>query len=270
MSTTPIFEIKNLHKEFIIGHDKVEVLKDINLLVDNGDFLVIFGPSGCGKSTLLHCMLGLEHPSSGIVNFMGKNLYSNSEFVQNRHFHKINQENDSYDFDEDGRSEIRKRYMGMVYQQPNWIKSLTVIENVAFPLQLLGKTKDESLKKAWEMLDRVQMTDKGSYMPPELSSGQQQRVALARALTSNPSVIIADEPTGNLDYEAGQNLMALLEELNQKSSTTILMVTHDLDYLKFSKSIVKMFNGEVVEHYTEKDKKSLLMTVKNKKIANHV
>ena len=269
MSNTPIFEIKDLNKEFIIGNDKIQVLKNINLLVENGDFMVIFGPSGCGKSTLLHCMLGLENPSSGSVNFMGKNLYLKSDFNQNRHLQKITSKKEKLDIDEDERSEIRKRYMGMVYQQPNWIKSLTVIENVAFPLQLLGKTKADSLKKAWDLLDRVQMSDKGSYMPPELSSGQQQRIALARALTTDPSVIIADEPTGNLDYEAGQNLMTLLEELNQKSNTTILMVTHDLDYLKFSKSIVKMFNGEVVERYTEQTKGDLLMTVKNKKIAYH-
>ena len=240
-----LFQVQQVSKSFHVATSDVPILKNISFDVKHGDFLVIFGPSGCGKSTLLHTMLGLEEPSSGKVLFLGKNLYNGVT--------------------EDERSDFRKQHAGMVYQQPNWIRSLTVTENVAFPLQLLGEDKTVALGKAKEALGMVEMLDWSSYIPTELSSGQQQRVALARALVTNPEVIIADEPTGNLDYESGQELMQLLTSLNKKAGKTIVMVTHDLEYLKFAKTAVRMFNGQIVGIYGENDQEKLMSEIRGKR-----
>ena len=263
--TEPIIEAINITKSFHVGGVDVPILKKVSLSVAPGDFLIIFGPSGCGKSTLLHTILGLEEPESGQIIFMGGDLYKKVKRTMiiepstNRKFIK------SVDpVAEDERSDIRKKHVGMVYQQPNWIKSLTVSENVAFPLQLLGRPKAECLAKATELLKTVSMLEHATYFPTELSSGQQQRIALARALVTNPEVIIADEPTGNLDYESGQALMQLLTHLNTELKKTILMVTHDLEYLKFAKTAVKMFNGEVVGVYHDGEKGKLAQEIKGK------
>jgi len=245
MMPNTIISVQHVSKSFHVGTQDVLVLKNISFEINPQDFLIIFGPSGCGKSTLLHTILGLEEPTSGNVYFLGKNLYDG--------------------ITEDDRADFRKLHAGMVYQQPNWIRSLTVLENVVFPLLLLGQSKKESLEKGWQMLKAVEMLDWQSYLPTELSSGQQQRVALARALITNPEVIIADEPTGNLDYESGQELMKLLMKLNQIEDKTVLMVTHDLEYLGFAKTAVSMFNGEIVGIYKGEDKEKLMREIKSKR-----
>jgi putative ABC transport system ATP-binding protein len=153
----------------------------------------------------------------------------------------------------------------MIYQQPNWVKALNVIENIAFPLLLLGQDRNTSLVKATVVLETVEMTGWSKYLPSELSSGQQQRIALARALVTNPEVIIADEPTGNLDYESGQKIMEILSYLNIEKKKTIVMVTHDLEYLKFAKRAVRMFNGTVVGVYNETERGNLLEQIKSKR-----
>ena len=243
--TDTIISVQNVSKSFKVGIQNVPVLKDVSFVIRKDDFLIIFGPSGCGKSTLLHTMLGLEAPSRGTIEFLGKNLYQNTS--------------------EDERSEFRKVHVGMVYQQPNWIKSLTVLENIAFPLLLLGQERKQTIEKAKIILSTLEMTTWALYNPTELSSGQQQRIALARGLVTNPEVIIADEPTGNLDYESGQELMKLLTHLNKTENKTVVMVTHDLEYLNFAKTAIRMFNGEVVGNYEEKDKHKLLSEVKSKR-----
>jgi putative ABC transport system ATP-binding protein len=245
MTTDSIIKVNNVSKSFHVGNQDVPVLKDISFEVNSGDFLIIFGPSGCGKSTLLHLILGLEEPTFGQVSFLGKNIWNKTT--------------------EDERSDLRKKHIGMVYQQPNWIKSLTVVENVAFPLLLLGINKIQTKQKALEMLRMVHMDDWANYIPTELSSGQQQRVALARAMVTGPSMIIADEPTGNLDYESGQGLMQLLTDLNQKQGKTIVMVTHDLEYLNYAKTAIRMFNGEVVGVYGDGEKEKLMTEIKSKR-----
>jgi len=203
----------------------VEVLKGIDFAIKKGDFLIIFGPSGCGKSTLLHSLLGLEKPSTGETKVFDKDLYNCSQ---------------------DEIANIRKQYIGMVYQQANWIKSLRVAENVRFPLLLLGKNRDEADKVARQCLEKVGMINWADYFPMELSSGQQQKVSLARALINDPEVIVADEPTGNLDTSSGEELMKLLTELNKKGKT-IVMVTHDLEYLVYGTRIIHMIDG-VIDH----------------------
>ncbi len=240
-----VIVVQNLNKSFLVGQTEVEILHSINFELEQGDFGVIFGPSGCGKSTLLHTLLGLEPPTSGTVSILDTNLYRTMS--------------------EDAASSFRKTHLGMVYQQPNWIKALSVIENVAFPLQLLGIERGERLDKAIAMLKLVGMEERKDYQPSELSSGQQQKVALGRALITDPEIIIADEPTGNLDYESGQTLMQLLTHFNRDLGKTILMVTHDLEYAKYGKTAFQMFDGKIIETYRGAATKNILKSQKTKR-----
>lgn len=233
-----LIDIKKVSKDFNTGAQVVNVLKEISFPIEDGDFMIIFGPSGCGKSTLLHTLLGLEVPTSGQVLFLDQDLYSSTT--------------------EDDRGLLRKKYVGMVYQQPNWIKALTVIENVAFPLTLLGVEASIAMEKAKGVLKQVGMENWADYVPTELSSGQQQKVSLARALVNDPKLIVADEPTGNLDFESGQEMMELLKSFNAEIDKTIIMVTHDLEYLKFAKTGVKMLDGKTLGIYGPKDRDKLL------------
>lgn len=242
---SPIISVTNVKKSFRVGNQDVQILKGVTFDVHDGDFVIVSGPSGSGKSTLLHIMLGLEEPSSGTVSIVGEDIYSYRT--------------------EDDRAVLRKQLVGMVYQQPNWIKSLSVIENVAFPLLLLGREKNESIDKAHALLEKVSMTDWARYKPTELSSGQQQRIAMARALINNPEIIIADEPTGNLDYNSGQTVMQILQDLNTQEKRTIVMVTHDLEYIRFAKSVIRIMDGKVMEILEGKNKDNLLNEVKLKR-----
>ena len=220
-----VINVNRLSKNFEGKASHVPVLKDINLKVEGGEFIIITGPSGCGKSTLLHILLGLEPPTGGSVEFLGHQLYQGMS--------------------EDERTEIRKKDVGMVYQQPNWIKALTVLENIMFALRINGQTNEEAKKKALAVLQMVGMDNWQDYIPTELSSGQQQKVALARAVVTNPQIIIADEPTGNLDFKSGQELMELLKKLNSEGRT-VIMVTHDLEYMSFASRSLIMFDGKIV------------------------
>ncbi len=245
MSKT-ILESQQINKIFKVGDQAVPILSDINITITEGEFVVIFGPSGCGKSTLLHILLGLEEPTSGLILFDSQNLYSK--------------------YSEDDRAVIRKKNIGMVYQQPNWIKSLSVLDNVAFPLLLNGVNQDEARVLALKKLEEVAMTNWSSYRPTELSSGQQQKVALARGVSTNPRLVIADEPTGNLDYKSGVELMDLLTKLNV-AGKTIIMVTHDLDYLSYATVAVEMFDGKILKTYSQHQIPQLLNKNSTIKIA---
>lgn len=263
--TDAVIQVENLHKNFMVGAQDVSVLKGFSFSINKGDFVVIFGPSGCGKSTLLHILLGLEIPTQGSVYFLNQDLYKNTS--------------------EDLRSDIRKQHLGMVYQMSNWVKSLTVIENVSFPLLLEGVDKPKALNSALEMLKKVEMEEWARFIPTELSSGQQQRIALARAMINNPEIIIADEPTGNLDYESGEYVMGIFKAMNESMGKTIVMVTHDLEYLPYAKTAIRMMDGNVVEIldkdeiaklYGElrfkridiKNEENIVSTITNKKLVN--
>ncbi len=223
----PIVIVENVEKTYFVGGQAVNILKGVSVTINRGDFFVIFGPSGCGKSTLLHSILGLDKPTSGKVTFDG---------------HDFNQMN------EDEIASFRKTKVGLVFQASYWVKSLTVIENVGFPLFLMGKLPTEVAQIATEKLTLMGMENWASYAPSELSSGQQQKVGLARALAVDPDVIIADEPTGNLDSKSGEELMELLMKLNQEGKT-ILMVTHDLEYMKYANRVVHIMDGVIVEEF---------------------
>ena len=228
-----ILRLTEIHKSFLLGSQETQIIKGAGFSVNKGDFMILFGPSGCGKSTMLNILLGLEPPTKGEVMFLGKNLY---------------------DFSEDERAQIRKKQVGIIYQQSNWVKSLNVLENVYFPLTLHGLPEEERKSKALEVLKMVGMDQGSTQNPAELSGGQQQRVSLARALISNPALIVADEPTGNLDSKASEEIMGLFKQFNEQGKT-VIMVTHDLEYLKFASRSVNMVDGVVNGEYGANDKR---------------
>lgn len=230
-STGKIFmQAENVSKVFKVGEQDVEVLKAVNMEIHEGDFAIIFGPSGSGKSTLLHCLLGLEAPTSGKIMVDGKDFYA---------------------MNEDERAIYRRHRVGMIYQQPLWISSMNIIDNVVFALHLLDHDPALINQKGMQVLERVGMQDWATYRPRELSSGQQQKVSLARSLVIDPVLIVADEPTGNLDTVSGQNLIQTFLDVNAKG-LTIIMITHELEYLKYANRLIHVVDGEVVENYITK------------------
>jgi len=220
----------SVKKSFRVGTGDVPVLKGIDISIKNGDFVVIIGPSGSGKSTVLHTLLGLEPPTEGDVSFLGFDLY---------------------DLDQDDRAEFRRKNVGIIYQQSYWVKSLNVMENVSVPLLLNGVSEEIARDKALESLEKVGMLNWAEYVPTELSAGQQQKVGLARALITNPLVLVADEPTGNLDSLSGDILMKMLQELNTIHHKTIIMVTHDLQYIPYSTRALVMKDGIIEQSVTK-------------------
>ncbi len=245
-----LIDAKNICKSFYVGKEETKVLKDLSVQIHDEDFLVIVGPSGSGKSTFLHILLGLEIPTTGELNFLGKDLYK--------------------DTTEDIRSESRKQHIGMVYQQPNWIKSMSVIENVAFPLVLRGYTQELAHEIALGALQEVHMEMHANQPPTELSGGQQQRVSLARCIVHNPEIVVADEPTGNLDYESGQEVMQLLQSLNVKDKKTVIMVTHDIEYIKYANCAVQIFDGKVAGYYGKNNLSELVTKLHTKHVDKEV
>jgi putative ABC transport system ATP-binding protein len=224
-----IYKAENLKKSFLIGKGKrVEVLKGLNFEIKEGEFVIIFGPSGSGKSTLLHILVGLEPPTEGRVYFRGKDIYSLSD---------------------DERANLREKEIGMLYQQPIWIRSLNVLENVAFPLILQGYERKKAFPLALSYLAQNKMEAFKDYYPQELSGGEQQKVALARGTVINPPVLIADEPTGNLDQDSGKELMHLLTLQNKSFQRTIIMVTHELSFLDYAKRVIRMIDGKIVADF---------------------
>lgn len=209
-------ELKGIDKVFHLGRTEVndvQVVYDINLQILDNEFVIICGPSGSGKSTILNILIGLEDPTKGKV------------FHDNIDIYKMNQNQ---------RAKLRLHKIGIILQQSIWLKNMSVIENVAMPYFLSGHNYKESLEKAVEMLRIIKMESFIKRLPSELSGGQQQKISLARALINDPEIIIADEPTGNLDTDSSTVLMDKLIELHEKSDKTIIMVTHDMSYLKLA------------------------------------
>jgi putative ABC transport system ATP-binding protein len=201
-----VVEVAGLRKEFGIGETCVEALKGVDMQVDRGEFVAVMGPSGSGKSTLLHLIGGLDRPSAGAVRLGGEDLST---------------------LDDDSLTLVRRRRIGFVFQFFNLLPILTAEENVALPLVIDGVDEDEAHARSRRAMEAVGISHRAGHRPSELSGGEQQRVAIARALVSEPVLILADEPTGNLDSVAGDQVIALLRRLADDHEQTILMVTHD-------------------------------------------
>ena len=218
-----MLEIKNISKVYGEGTAKVVALNDVSLLVNEGDFIAIMGPSGSGKSTLLNIIGGLDHISSGEVILDGKRIDN---------------------LDENDLVDIRRGKIAYVFQQYHLIPSLTALENVLLPLTFCGTNNKN--QKAVDILRRVGLEKRGEHKPSQLSGGEQQRVAIARALVGDPSLILADEPTGNMDRKTGKEILALFGQLN-KEGRAIIMVTHDPEIAAYAKEVVVLQDGQIVD-----------------------
>lgn len=238
-----LINVKSVRKEFELKSGPIEVLHNISFRVPENDFAIIFGPSGSGKSTLMNVLSGLEVPSSGTVEIDGQDVYA---------------------LNADQRSHFRAQIMGIVHQENYWVKSLNVLENVAMPLYLTGSPKEAALTVARDSLNKVGMSEYEHYYPTFLSGGQQQRVSMARALVSSPKIILADEPTGNLDSKNGANIMDLLLYFKKELNRTIVLITHNIEYLPYSDTQLYILDGKVTEaHRGEKMPVEIISTLKS-------
>ncbi len=219
-----MIKIANLEKYYRTEDVETIALNKLSLEVKNGEFVAVMGPSGCGKSTLLNILGLLDDPDGGSF------LFNGIEVV---------------DFNERKRADLRKRNIGFVFQSFNLIDELTVFENVELPLIYLGMKTAERKQKVEEVLDKIKIMHRRNHYPQQLSGGQQQRVAVARAVVNNPKLILADEPTGNLDSSNGNEVMQLLTDLNEQG-TTIVMVTHSEHDARYSHRVIRMLDGQTV------------------------
>jgi len=215
---------RNLTKIYSTGEVETIALNNVNISVNEGEFVAVMGPSGCGKSTLLNVLGLIDNPTEGEYYFLNQNVSGITE---------------------KNRTVLRKKNIGFVFQSFNLIDELTVYENVELPLLYLGVSAGERKEKINEVLDRTNILHRKSQFPQQLSGGQQQLVAIARAIISMPVLILADEPTGNLDSSHGKDVMKFLTELNE-SGTTIVMVTHSPEYAEYTRRIIHLFDGHIV------------------------
>jgi len=221
----------NLTKIYRTEEVETTALGSVNIEINEGEFVSIMGPSGCGKSTLMNILGLLDNPSGGEYHFIGTEV---SKFTERQRAH------------------MRKENIGFVFQSFNLIDELTIYENVELPLLYLKTPSGERKKKVEKVLEQMQVMHRRNHFPQQLSGGQQQRVAVARALVANPKIILADEPTGNLDSSHGDEVMKMLTDLNE-AGTTIVMVTHSPTYAEYGNRVIHLFDGQVVtENYKEK------------------
>lgn len=219
-------QLNKLTKSYQEGDKTRAVLDEMNLSVKEGELIVLLGRSGSGKSTLLNLVSGIDKPDSGEVVIGGTDLS------------KLNEKD---------RTLFRRKNIGFVFQSFNLISTLTAYENVLLPLKLKGVKDDETLGKAQQFLDEVGLGDRGDSYPDRLSGGEQQRVAIARALAHEPMLILADEPTGNLDYETGKTILDILNNLVRKNGRTIILATHDRDICKIADRVLEIRGGKLSE-----------------------
>ena len=223
-NTETLFRLEDLSKVYRTDNIETTALNSINIEVKRGEFVAVMGPSGCGKSTLLNIVGMLDNPNSGSFWFDGQDVAGYSE---------------------NALSDIRKENIGFIFQSFNLIDELTVRENIELALLYHDVTAEERAKRTETVMERMEIAHRADHMPAQLSGGQQQRVAVARAVVSEPSLILADEPTGNLDSHNGEEVMELLTELN-KQGATILMVTHSPAHAEYARRDISLLDGEVM------------------------
>ncbi len=225
-----MLKVENLKKSFFTEEVETIALNGVSFEVKEGEFVAVMGPSGCGKSTLLNILGLLDNPTDGSYQLFGNEVGT---------------------LREKERTQFRKGNLGFVFQSFNLIDEMTVFENVELPLVYMGVKASERKRRVNEMLDRMNISHRAGHFPQQLSGGQQQRVAIARAVVSNPKLVLADEPTGNLDSKNGQEVMALLQELNREG-TTIIMVTHSQHDAQFASRTICLFDGQIVTDVANK------------------
>ncbi|MFA6309146.1 MAG: ABC transporter ATP-binding protein [Clostridia bacterium] len=222
---TEILSMKNINKSYYMGDEACEVLHNVNLSVNSGDFLSILGPSGSGKTTMMNIIGCLDVATSGKYILSG---------------------NDIEDLNESELAAVRNKEVGFVFQSFQLLPRMTALQNVELPLIYTGLKSSERKKKAKAILEKVGLSDKMKYLPNQLSGGQQQRVAIARALVTEPTILLADEPTGALDQKTGIQVLDLFKELNSDGST-IIMITHDINIASYAKRVVNILDGNLTE-----------------------
>lgn len=221
-----IIEVSGVERLFRVGQKEIGALSGVDLKVYSTDFLVIFGPSGCGKSTLLNIIAGLDKPTKGSVEVRDTNIFR---------------------MDDDNRGIFRSKKMGMILQLPRWIGSLNVLENIALPLLIEGTEEKLALEHSYTAMKDLKIESLAKQHPNQLSGGEQQKAALARALVTNPWIILADEPTGNLDSTSSDEIMAIFDYLNRNLKRTIILVSHNQAYWNIGTRRVEMRDGKVVK-----------------------
>jgi putative ABC transport system ATP-binding protein len=227
----PIIQLENIQKSYYLGKQELKVLKGISLEIFRNEYVALMGPSGSGKSTLMNILGCLDSPTGGIY---------------------ILNEKDVSKMPDDDLADVRNKEIGFVFQQFNLLPRLTAAENVALPLIYNGTPKKQRTELALEMLDRVGLADRSHHKPNELSGGQNQRVAIARALVNNPSIILADEPTGNLDSKTSIEIMNIFDKI-QAEGNTVILVTHEEDIAEFAHRIIRLKDGIIEsDHLNEK------------------
>lgn len=227
----PLIEMKSIKKDYQMGDTVVHALNQVNLTIQKGEFVGIWGPSGSGKTTLLNLMGGIDDPSAGLYRIEGREVARLSD----------NQ-----------RSELRNRSIGFIFQGFNLVPVLSALENVMIPLQIQGKAVSEAKKKALNRLQDVGLLEVVEHRPDKMSGGQQQRVAVARALVTDPALVIADEPTANLDSENAYKIIQLMLDLNQKEAATFVFSTHDQRILSKVERLVQLEDGKIKGEETKK------------------
>ena len=222
----PALEASQLWKLYQAGESTVEAVRGVDVRIDSGEMIAVMGPSGCGKTTLLNILSGIDEPTSGTVSVNGQPLYGISD---------------------DQRTDLRSQHFGFIFQNFNLLPVLSAVENVELPLLLNGRSPGEARTEAQRALEQVGLGDRSGHRPAELSGGQQQRVAVARAIVHRPSIILCDEPTGNLDNTTSGEVMRLLNTMNEEQGTTFLIVTHDPAIAAQCQRTITMSDGNIVD-----------------------
>lgn len=218
-----IIRCENLTKEYFSGENVIKAVDDVSIMFEQGEFCAVTGPSGSGKSTFLHILSSLENPTSGTVIYNGKNLFG---------------------YTDNQLSILRRRRFGFVFQAYNLVNELTGMENILLPIMLDGKKADETYLN--KIIDILGIGNRLEHLPSALSGGQQQRIAIARALANKPSILFADEPTGNLDRKSGEEVLTLLKYVTDELGVTLILVTHDLHVAELADRIITVEDGKIV------------------------